>query len=658
MAGRRALLLLLAVSVFATDAGAQAPPDLGRATLEDLMKIQITSASRKEQPIDEVPAAVFVLTQDDIRRSGMRSIPELLRLVPGVQVGRINSSNWAVSIRGFNDVFSNKLLVLVDGRSIYQGVFSGVFWDAEDLVLDDVERIEVIRGPGAAVWGANAVNGVINIVTKSALDTKGTLVRVGAGNFDRAQVTARYGGSFAAGAYRVYSQWTARGDTQLTGVSPDDNWTIFSSGARVDWTRGADEWTVDGSVRSGRANTIWTLPLTAVPDFTPRVSAASSFTLGHVLGRWTHRTGAGSSVQVQTSAAILDRQDFIPLNETALDAQGQYHTKLGARHDVVAGGGARFVKSRTGSNFAVSFDPSNPHTLVSNLFVQDEVTLPSRLSLTLGTKLEHEPRAGWALQPTARLMWSPAPRHHLWVGASRALRTPSPTDTGVRINAIVLPGDLPLVVGVVGNPDYKAEVFNDVEGGYRVQIGSVASFDVTTFRGHYTGLPTSDPLAPAFEATPGPPHIFVATRLENRLQADTAGVELAARVTPAPGWRIDGSYSTFRLTPHLDAGSQDAVAGAYDGNAPARQWLLHSSVDVGRRVQLDGTVFHAGPLTRIAVPAYTRADLRIEVLLTAHLSLSAVGKNLFAATHAEYESAQVLATRIPRSANVQLVWKY
>jgi iron complex outermembrane receptor protein len=655
---RGAVVTVVLAIALGAELGAQAPPDLSRVTLEDLMKMQITSASRKEQPIEEVPAAVFVLTQDDIRRSGMRTIPELLRLVPGVQVGRINSSNWAVSIRGFNDQFSNKLLVLVDGRSIYQGVFSGVFWDAEDLVLDDVERVEVIRGPGAAVWGANAVNGVINIVTKSALETKGTLVRVGAGSFDRAQVTARYGGAFASGAYRVYSQWTARGDTRMTGASPDDNWTIFTSGGRADWARGADEWTVDGSVKAGQGNTIWKLPLTAVPDFAPRVSAASSFTLGHVLGRWTHRTGAGSSIQVQTSAAILDRQDFIPLKETALDAQGQYHAKLGARHDVVAGGGARLVKSSTGGNFAVSFDPSNMHTLVSNLFVQDEVTLQPGLRLTLGTKLEHEPRAGWGLQPTARLMWSPAPRHHLWMGASRALRTPSPTDTSVRVNAIVLPGELPMVIGIVGNPDYKAEAFHDIEGGYRVQIGQVASVDVTTFRGHYTGLPTNDPLTPVFEATPGPPHIFVGARLDNHLQADTAGVELAARLTPAPGWRIDGSYSTFRLTPHLDAGSQDAGAGAYDGNAPARQWLVHSSVDVGRRIQLDGTVFHAGPLTGIAVPAYTRADLRIEVLLSGHLSLSAVGKNLFAAAHAEYESAQVVATRIPRSANLQLVWKF
>ena len=205
----RPIVLMLVLSGVATGATAQVgplPPDLGRATLEDLMQIQITSASRKEQRVEDTPAAVFVLTQDDIRRSGVRTLPELFRLVPGVQVGQINSSNWAVSIRGFNDQFSNKLLVLIDGRSIYTRVYSGVFWEAEDLVLDDIERIEVIRGPGAAVWGANAVNGVINIVTKPAKDSQGALVRLSAGGFDRAQATARYGGSFGSAAYRVYSQ--------------------------------------------------------------------------------------------------------------------------------------------------------------------------------------------------------------------------------------------------------------------------------------------------------------------------------------------------------------------------------------------------------------------------------------------------------------------
>jgi iron complex outermembrane receptor protein len=433
---------------------------------------------------------------------------------------------------------------------------------------------------------------------------------------------------------------------------------VFTSGARVDWTRGADDWTVDGSARTGDANTIWKLPGSLAPDFAPRLSAGTSFTIGHVLGRWTHRAADGSSLQVQTSAAFLRRTDFTTLDETAFDAEAQYHRVFGARHDLVAGGGTRYVKSATGRSFALSFDPSAVDTFVTNVFLQDEVTLHPTLHLTLGSKIEHEEASGWGLQPTARLMWSPAPRHHLWMGASRALRTPSLSDTHIRFNAMVLPGDLPLVVGIVGNPDYQAETFGDIEAGYRLQIGALASVDLTTFRGRYAGLPTHEPLPPVFVGAPGPPHLFAGARVENRLQADTAGVEIAARLTPTPAWRLDGSYSTFRLTPRLDAGSQDAAAGVYDGDAPARQWQAHSGLDLGPRTQLDATVFHVGPLTNLAVPAYTRADVRVEVVLTGHFTVSVVGKNLFAATHGEYASSLVVATRVPRSANIQLVWRY
>jgi len=322
----RLIVLMVALPGMVTRATAQVappPPDLGRSTLEDLMQIQITSASRREQRADEVPAAVFVITQDDIRRSGMRTLPELFRLVPGVQVAQLTSSKWAVSIRGFNDQYSNKLLVLIDGQSIYKRVFSGVFWDAEDLVLDDIDRIEVIRGPGGAVWGANAVNGIINIVTKSAKDSQGALVRLSAGTFDRAQATARYGGSFGSVAYRVYSQWTARGDTRLANSTPDDNWSVLTNGLRLDWARGADEWTVDGSVRAGDGHTIWTLPLSARPDVAPRTAVASSFRTGNVLGRWTHRRENGSTLQLQSSVGVLRRSDFVTADENSFDADAE-----------------------------------------------------------------------------------------------------------------------------------------------------------------------------------------------------------------------------------------------------------------------------------------------------------------------------------------------
>ena len=653
---------MLALSGIATEATAQAGPlstDLGRATLEDLLKIQITSASRKEQRADDTPSAVSVITQDEIRRSGMRTLPELFRLVPGVQVAQINSSTWAVSIRGLNDQFSNKLLVLIDGRSVYKRNSSGVFWDLEDVVLDDIDRIEVVRGPGGAVWGANAVNGVINVVTKSAKDTPGALVRVGGGTFDGTGVTARYGGSFGNAAYRVYSQWTGRRDTTLANLAPaDDAWNVLTNGLRADWSRGGDDVTVDGSVRTGDGRGLWkTLegPTSAVR----RTDGTSSFRNGSVLGRWIHRRENGSALQVQSFAMFSHRLDKLTEDENIYDVDLQYHTKIGARHDIVTGGGYREVDNTTSQTFSFSLTPATSETAVTNVFTQDEIALGTRVRLNLGAKLEHDAIAGWGLQPTARMMWDPSPRHHVWAAASRALRTPSRLDLSARANvAAIAARPLPILIGVLGNPDYQTEELLDAEAGYRIDLGSRVSVDVATFRGHYTGLTTNEPQAPVIEATPGPPHLLIATRFENHLQADTAGVEIATHVAPAPNWRVDASYSGFRFTPHRDATSRDQAAATFDGNAPAHQWQLRSSVSLGPRTEVDAGLFRTGAQRSLGVPAYTRADARVEVKLTGHLSAVAAARNLFDPAHAEFVALAVASTQVPRSADIQLVWRF
>jgi iron complex outermembrane receptor protein len=659
----RGAVIALALSVVAIPAGAQVKPrpgDLADATLEDLMKIEITSAARKVQRAEEVPAAVFVITHDAIRRSGLRTLPELFRLAPGVQVAQLTSSSWAVSIRGFNDQFSNKLLVLVDGRSIYTRVFSGVFWDSEDLVLEDIDRIEIIRGPGGAVWGANAVNGVINIVTKTARDTPGTLVRLSAGTFDRAQATVRHGGSFGSAAYRVYSQWSGRGGTDLAnGVAAGDAWTALTNGVRVDWERGNNDFIVDGSARVGDMHATWLLPATGVPDFAPRTEVETSYRTGNALARWTHRGGDGSSLQVQSSIGLLRRTDLVSLNETAFDTDLQYRVKPGGRHDLVAGGGYRYVQSKAGASYPVSFEPSSVGSTVVNVFAQDEIELSRRLHLSLGSKVEHETYAGWGLSPTVRLMWAPGQRHHLWAAASRALRTPALSDLFLRFRAIVIPGEgAPMVIGAVGNPDFKAEALHDVEGGYRLDLGGRASLDVTAFRGRYTRLPTSEPLAPVFAATPGPPHVFIATQYQNFMTVDTAGIEVAAQLTPLPNWRLEASYSGFSLTPRPDPTSLDLEAALFDGNAPAHQWQVHSSLRVGSRTDVNVQLFRSGPLRTLGVPAYTRADARVEVRLSPRVSAIGGIRNLFDAKHAEFLGVTVASTQIPRSADIQLVWRF
>jgi iron complex outermembrane receptor protein len=656
----RVMVLATLVAAAGPRASAQVVrhPDLGGASLEDLMKIQITAASRREQRVEDVPAAVFVLTQDDIRRSGMRTLPELLRLVPGVQVAQLTSSNWAISIRGFNDQFSNKLLVLIDGRSIYKRAFSGTFWDAEALLIDSIDRIEVVRGPGASAWGANAVNGVINIVTKPARDSRGLLVRLAGGGFDRAQAAVRYGGAVKGADYRVYSQWTARGDTQLGGTNPGDHWQAFTSGARLDWTRGPHEWTIDGGVRSGDGRTMWRLPGTAVPDLSPRTDVSSSFRAGNALGRWTRRADDGSTLQVQSSVAVLRRTDITSLAEDTFDADAQYHRVIARRHDVVVGGGYRYTAMTIGDSFAVSFAPPGPNAAVTSLFAQDDITLAHGLNLTLGSRFEYDTVSGSGLQPTARLMWAPAPNHHLWLAASRALRTPSLADVSVTVRAIAIPGPVTTVIGTLGNPDYTAEVLNDLEAGYRLELGSLVTFDTTVFRGRYDGLPSAEPLAPMMDTSTGTPFLFVASQSQNTLRADTAGGEIAAHMTPAPAWRLDASYSMFHLTSLPAPGSRDPRAPLGDGNAPAHQWQVHSALRVHPRVEVDAALFHTGRLHTLAVPAYTRADARVEVTLSKRLSAIGVGSNLFQSAHAEYASEQIVVRGVPRSFNLQLVWKY
>ena len=634
-------------------------PDLGAASLEDLMKIQITSASRKQQPVEEVPAAIFVITRDDIRRSGMRTLPELLRLAPGVQVAQLSSSNWAVSIRGFNDQFSNKLLVLVDGRSIYKRVYSGVFWDAEDVVIDDIDRIEIIRGPGGAVWGANAVNGVINIVTSTARETQGALLRLSAGTFDRVQGLARYGGAAAGGHYRVYSQWTARGNTTRPAGADADAWDVFSGGGRFDWTSGANTWMLDGSVRAGDGRASWTLPASFEPTLTPRTDVPASFRTGYVLGRWTRQAAGGATLQIQLTGGLARRTDLITADENSVDADAQYRFTLGARHDIVTGGGYRFVRTTTGSHFAVVFEPAVVDTIVSSLFIQDEIAFGERLHVTLGAKLEHDTFAEWGLQPTARVMWAPHPDHRLWMAASRALRTPSLTDLTLRVNAVVLPGQgVPVVVGVLGAGDYQPETFDDLEAGYKVNLNQRATAFATVFRGRYRNLPTAEPLAPVFETQRGPPHVFLATRKANLLDARTSGFEAAVRVNLRASWTVSGSYSGFRITPALDASSADAAAGSFDANAPSHQWQLHSGLALGRRTDLDASLFHASALRSLAVPSYTRADLRVEVRLNAQVSVIGVGRNLTTRSHAEFRPGAIAATRVPRSGELQLMWRF
>ena len=637
------------------------PTDLATLSIEDLMNIEIVSASRKEQRAGDAAAAVFVITQDDIRRSGMTAIPDLLRLAPGVDIAQINANKWGVSVRGFNAVYANKLLVLIDGRSVYNRLFAGVYWDSEDLMVDDIERIEVIRGPGAALWGANAVNGVINIVTKAAADTQGGLVRADGGT-SATQVAARYGGTAGTGRYRVFAQGTGLTDSRLApGVRADDDSRSVMTGFRADWITKPHAFTLEGDVKTTRFHALSSNLNPQTVALSPILTDPSNERHGHLLARWTHTRASGAALQVQSFVDLASRRE--PLGDYyrhAFDVDTQYHTALAGHQDLVFGAGYRFIGERIAGVPGLTLIPPDERSSLVTAFVQDEIALcRDRLMVTFGSQAQYDSHVGAGVQPTVRAMWKAPHGHRVWLAASRALRTPSFTDLTVDLRYPPVPtaSGLPLVVVLRGDPDAQAETLVDVEAGYRVEIGSAASLDVTGFGGRYRRLQTIEVAAPVVEFVPAP-QILVDSQFGNQLEATTRGLELAAHWAPVPSWRLDGSYSVFRLTPHVAASSQDPTAASEDGSAPRTQWQLRSAWSPADRLTIGAALFHVGRLERYQIAPYTRADVTAEWRFNRRLSAMAIGQNLLDEAHAEFSGARLLvtATELRRAVSLRLRW--
>jgi iron complex outermembrane receptor protein len=436
------------------------PSDLAVASLEDLMNIEVTSVSKKEEKLFQTAAAVYVITQDEIRRSGLTSIPELLRLVPGVTVARIDGTKWAISARGFNGRLANKLLVLIDGRSVYSPETSGVYWEVQDLLLEDIERIEVIRGPGGTLWGANAVNGVINIITKRAEDTQGVLVTAGGGSEERGFGSFRYGARMGEHAdYRVYGKYFKRiGLVDALGRSANDGQQALRAGGRVDWTlTDRDELTLQGDIYGTRLRET---PTVVSPDnpFAPFANRPGEFTGGHVLGRWTRAFSKRSDLALQVYYDRFDRDLFdLADHINTFDVDLQHHVALGQQHDVVWGLGYRLVSHEAHGDSAtpIHFNPARKTAHLFSGFAQDEITLvKDRLRLMVGAKLEHNQFSGFEAQPSIRVSWTPSSKQAVWAAVSRAVRTPvrSEQDIKASIQTVPGPGGLPIIVTVFREP--------------------------------------------------------------------------------------------------------------------------------------------------------------------------------------------------------------
>lgn len=586
--------------------------DLADLSLEELATLEITSVSRRGEPLRAAPASIYVITANAIRRAGVTSLPEALRLAPNLQVARIDATQYAISARGFNNAIGNKLLVLIDGRTVYTPFFSGVFWDQQDVLLDDVERIEVISGPGATLWGANAVNGVINILTRASADTQGTVVAGGAGTLERG-LSLRHGVALGEGAHlRVYGKTTrAKATETAAGTDRADANERHQAGLRADWVAGTDTFTVQGDIYRTRAEHRGFLLGT---ELTPIEGSGAN-----LLGRWTRRLSDGGELRIQAYLDHMEREDALLYRPTVdlADLEAQHAFRQG-RHQIVWGGGYRRAQDRLERGLFFGFVPERQTLSWGNLFVQDELTLGDALSLTLGLKLEHNDFTGLEPLPNLRLAWRPVPHQLVWTALSRAVRAPARLDRDIR-----LPPTPPYIIA--GGPDFRSEVANVFELGWRGQFTVGWSGSATAFVSDWKHLRSGQP----------PPN----AQVQNMIDGRTYGLEAWADWQVLPAWRLSGGFTTLQKDLDLRAGSTDPVGPANLGDDPSFQWSLRATVTPVEGQELELALRRVGSLPQAGVPAYTAFDARYGWRVSRDLELSLVGQNLLDPGHAEFGAA-------------------
>jgi iron complex outermembrane receptor protein len=622
-------------------------PDVTAMSMEDLMNLQVTSVSKRTQKVADAAAAIFVLTQEDIRRSGATSIPEALRLVPGLEVARIDQNKWAIGSRGFNGRFDNKLLVLIDGRSVYTPLFSGVYWNVQDVMLEDVDRIEVIRGPGATLWGANAVDGVINVITKKAKATQSAVVTAGGGTEERAAGGVRFGSKLGDNTYyRAYTKYFDWAPSAFpSGMTAHDGWDALRGGFRADWTpAGANSLTVQGDIYRSRFDETLTVASLSAP-YSNTFPNDGKYSGGNILGRW-NRTSEGSSMSLQMyydNTTITDHSLFGD-HQNILDLDFQHGFHVGDSQQFVWGLGYRSIHDKNDASFTVSLQPNQVTLNQFSTFVQDEISLvDNRLQITLGSKFERNEFTGFEIEPNARLLWNLTPNQSIWTAVSRAVRTPALTEEGLRLNSQVIPPGtpanptpLPAVVAVFGSHQFNSEDLLAYELGYRVQATKNLSLDIATFYNNYSNLRTAEPGAPFVEGSPAPTDFVIPFVAGNKMSGGTYGVELFADWKVVPKWRLMGSYSYLQMDIHKNPDSQDPTPDNPNGSSPRHQWYLRSSIDLPKHFEQDTTLRFVDQLPSLNVPSYYSLDARLGWRPVTSLELSIGGQNLLNNWHFEF----------------------
>jgi len=621
-----------------TERAGERQTELADLSIEELANIDVTSVSKRPERLQDAPASVFVITADDIRRAGSRSLPEALRLAPNLQVARLNNNSYYISARGMlgtSNSPANKLLVMIDGRSVYSPLFSGVFWDEPDVMLEDVERIEVISGPGGTLWGVNAVNGVINIITRNAAGTQGDLL-VLRGDTDGAQAAFRHGGGGADHSWRVYGKVFGVGRSELnTGKPIDDAWDQGQVGFRSDWERGDDRFSVNGNAWRGRQGQ--PAPgLIAAPGASTGID--DIVTRGvNLSGRWEHALEGGGSLSAQAYYDYRYRQvppTFTDAVDIA-DIQVQHSLPALGIHAIVWGGEYRYSRDDVTNSRFVAFLPAKETQAWASLFMQDEITLRENLRLTAGARYEHNPYTGTEFLPTLRLSWRVSPAHSLWTAYSRTVRAPSRLD----VDAFV-PGAPPFLLA--GGPRVRAEVARVFELGYRGQVGQDLSYSVTAFRNLYDHLRTQDVIGGQIE-------------FGNQMEGRAHGIEAWASYQMSDAWRLSAGATALHERFSLKPGSGDAGSVATTGADPAYTAQLRSNYAFDSSRELEVAVRRVGATGRPAVPAYTAADLRFGWRFAPGMELSVIGANLNGG-HREYGIEQ-FSSEMPRTLGVKLVWQ-
>jgi iron complex outermembrane receptor protein len=656
------VVAILGCGTTATAQGPQAPasPSLRELSLEQLGRLEVTSVSKQPSEVWRTPAAITVMTQDDIRRSGATTLPELLRLFGGVQVSRIDSDHWAIGIRGLTSNFSKALLVMIDGRSVYTPLFGGVYWQVQETLLEDVERIEVIRGPGATIWGSNAVNGVINVITRHSRDTNGVLVSAGAGNVDQGRAAIRFGDSFGDTlSYRVHASGALRDAQQAFDGHPFDEWSLGQVGFRADVTRaGGDTVRVQGDVYRGTMGERLRLASFAPPS-QMFLEGSDIVSGGNLVAAWEHSLRSGTSLRLQ---GYFDRtvRNAIHFGETqnTFDVDLLLRTPIGRRHSVSWGAGARNSRSDfTQLHPAVTLTPEDRDQRLASVFAQDEIAvLADQLFLTVGGKLERNTYTGWEVQPSIRALWRVDIQESLWVALTRAVRRPSRIETDLRLTAFAAPSPL-TYARLVGSESFEAERLVGFEAGYRRLLSPSFYVDIAAFRNRYDGLSSYGPFGLSVQPQPVP-HLLLTSAWENGIDASSDGFEIAPDWRPRPWARLRGSYALLTIDATSRTGAMDAInVGLYEGSVPRHQVQGQASLTLPGRVEVDYVQRFVSRLASHSVPRYVTGDARVGWRIDDRLTVAVAGQNLFSPGHVEFYRDDFPATGIRRSVYVSATWR-